>query len=88
MKRQRQQQRPKERQPQYLVPEHDPNDMSLDVPRDWTPEQAAAVFEILDHLQVRIWGRYGPWIQQVLWEKQMTSKPLGAAEIDQDDVPF
>ena len=74
--------------PQYLVLEHDPNNMTLNVPRDWTPEQAAAVFEIIDHLQVRIWGRYGPWIQQVLWEKQMTPKPFSADQIDQDDVPF
>jgi len=74
--------------PQYLVPGHDPNDMTLNVPLDWTPEQAAAVFEILDHLQVRIWGRYGPWIQQVLWEKQMAPKPFSADQIDQDDVPF
>ena len=74
--------------PQYLVPGHDPNDMTLNVPLDWTPEQAAAVFEILDHLQVRIWGRYGPWIQQVLWEKQMTPKPFSADQINQDDVPF
>ena len=74
--------------PQYPVPEHDPSNMTLNVPRDWTPEQAAAVFEILDHLQVRIWGRYGPWIQQVLWEKQMTPKPFSADQIDQDDVPF
>ena len=36
----------------------------------------------------RIWGRYGPWIQQVLWEKQMTQKPFSADQIDQDDVPF
>lgn len=82
----RQQQRQKA--PQCLVPEHDPNDMTLDVPRDWTPQQAAAVFEILDHLQVRIWGRYGPWIQQVLLEKQMAPKPFSTDEIDQDDVPF
>ena len=84
MKRQQQRQQA----PQRLVPEHDPNDMTLDVPRDWTPAQAAAVFEILDHLQVRIWGRYGPWIQQILWEKQMTQKPFSADKIDQDDVPF
>jgi len=82
----RDQRQPKD--PQYLVPAHDPNDMTLDVPRDWSPEQAAAVFEILDHLQVRIWGRYGPSIQQVLWEKQMSPKPFGADEIEQDDVPF
>lgn len=74
--------------PQYPVPEHDPSNMALNVPLHWTPEQAAAVFEILDHLQVRIWGRYGLWIQQVLWEKQMTPKPFSSDQIDQDDVPF
>lgn len=74
--------------PQYLVPEHDPNNMTLNVPRDWTPEQAAAVFEILDHLQVRIWGRYGPLIQQALWEKQMPPKAFSINDLDLGDVPF
>ncbi len=80
------QQQPKA--PLYLVPEHDPNDMTLNVPRDWTPEQAAAVFEILDHLQVRIWGRYGPSIQQVLWDKQMAPKAFSIDDLDQSEVPF
>ncbi len=78
----------KQQRSKALVPEHDPNNMTLDVPDDWTPEQAAAVFEILDQLQVRNWGRYGPWIQQVLWEKQMPPKRFSADEIDEDDVPF
>ena len=74
--------------PQYLVPEHDPNNMTLNVLRDWTPEQAAAVFEILDHLQVRIWGRYGPLIQQALWEKHMPPKAFSINDLDLGDVPF
>lgn len=83
MKRQCKQERSK-----ALAPEHDPNNMTLDVPRDWTPMQAAAVFETLDLLQVRIWGRYGPSIQQVLWEKQMAPKSFSTDEIEERDVPF
>ena len=74
--------------PQYPVPEHDPSNMALNVPRDWSPEQAAAVFGILDPLQGRIWDRYGPSIQHALWEKQMAPKAFSINDLDPGDVPF
>ncbi|HTJ92830.1 MAG TPA: hypothetical protein VL424_06935 [Pararobbsia sp.] len=40
--------------------------LSFVVPEDWTPEQALAVFELLDDLRELICTRYLPDIQQVL----------------------
>lgn len=31
----------------------------------WTPEQARAVFEVIDDLREQIWRHYGPQIQQL-----------------------
>jgi hypothetical protein len=30
----------------------------------WTPEQAMAVYELLDDLRAQIWRHYGPQLQQ------------------------
>jgi len=43
----------------------------ITLPADWSPEQAAAVFEIHDELRERVWAHYGPQIHQVLREQQM-----------------
>ena len=40
------------------------------IPTLWTPEQALAVFELLDDLQEKIWTRYGGQIQALLSEEQ------------------
>ncbi len=39
---------------------------------NWTPEQAAAVFELIDDLREQIWRRYGAQIQAVLREQRGT----------------
>jgi hypothetical protein len=57
------------------------------LPTDWSPEQAAAVFEILDELREQLWARYGLQIQQVLRE-QRTAPITAAPHIDDADVPF
>jgi hypothetical protein len=36
-----------------------PLTIPLDIPVYWTPEQAFAVVELLDHLRNRIWAQYG-----------------------------
>ena len=58
------------------------------LPTDWSPEQAVAVFEILDELRERVWAHYGPQIQQVLRQEQCTAANLQAGTIDEADVPF
>ena len=58
------------------------------LPSDWSPEQAAAVFEILDELRERVWARYGRQIQQVMREQRSTVTPTAPGDIDEADVPF
>lgn len=60
---------------------------SIMLPTDWSPDQAVAVFEILDALREHVWARYGLQIQQVLREQRSTAIPA-AADIDDTDVPF
>jgi hypothetical protein len=62
---------------------------SITLPTHWSPEQAVAVFEILDELRDHVWARYGLQIQQVLRDQRSTALPAaGDIDIDEDDVPF
>ena len=60
---------------------------SITLPIHWSPEQAVAVFEILDELREHVWARYGLQIQQVLRDERSTAAPT-AHDIDEADVPF
>lgn len=62
--------------------------MPMTLPIDWSPEQAVAVFEILDELRERVWAHYGLQIQQVLRGQQRTAAHDAADDIDEADVPF
>ena len=62
--------------------------VSITLPTDWSPEQAVAVFEILDELRERVWARYGLQIQHVLREQRCTTRPNAADNIDDADVPL
>ena len=62
---------------------------SITLPTHWTPEQAVAVFEILDELREHVWARYGVQIQQVLRDERSTADlATGDIDIDEADVPF
>lgn len=51
----------------------------------WTPEQALAVWELLDDLRDRVWTHYGWAIQNLMREQHMTDESLD----DYDpDLPF
>ena len=60
---------------------------SITLPTHWSPEQAVAVFEILDELRKHVWARYGLQIQQVLRDERSTAAPT-AHDIDKAGVPF
>lgn len=51
-----------------LLPSGRTRGLSFVVPEDWTPEQALAVFELLDDLREVICARYLPDMRQVLRE--------------------
>ena len=62
---------------------------SITLPTHWSPEQAAAVFEMLDELREQVWACYGLQIQQVLRDERSTAiTALGDIAIDDADVPF
>ena len=47
--------------------------VSVEIPATWTPEQALAVFELLDEIRDKIWSRYGVRLQDLLQERQTSS---------------
>jgi hypothetical protein len=49
------------------------------IPDDWTPEQAQAVFEVLDDLRERLWEHYALPLQELYRQQRMpdeTDPPL------------
>lgn len=62
---------------------------SITLPTHWSPEQAVAVFEILDELREHVWAHYCLQIQQVLRDERSTAiAAAGDIDIDDADVPF
>ena len=51
----------------------------------WTPEQALAVWELLDDLRERIWTHYGTAIQDLLRQQRVSTESFD--DYDQD-LPF
>lgn len=55
---------------------------------DWSPEQALAVFELLDDLREVICNRYQLELFALLREQRCPQTPSASASIDQTDPPF
>ena len=68
---------------------HQPSGLSSGLPfkvdANWTPEQAQAVWELLDDMRERVWIHYGSAIENLLQEQCNTHQPLD--DLDQD-LPF
>jgi hypothetical protein len=64
-----------------------PLTVPLAVPAYWTPDEALAVFELIDDLRDRIWSIYRPDLQHLMGQ-QRQPKPGDPREIDEDDLPF
>jgi hypothetical protein len=56
--------------------------VSVEIPATWTPEQALAVFELLDEIRDKIWSRYSGSLQDLLQEQQRSSGD------DDSELPF
>ena len=54
------------------------------IPTTWTPEQALAVFELIDDLRDRLWSLHGRQIQDLL-EQEQGSAPNNALRADPGD---
>ena len=64
-----------------------PHANPLAIPTYWTPEQAIAVFELVDDLRETIWSIYQTNPQD-LTRQQRQSPAVDRIEIDDDDLPF
>ncbi len=59
------------------------------IPASWTPEQALAVFELLDELRDRVWATHGCHIQELLQQEQtVATRDLHSSEPTRDDPSF
>ncbi len=45
----------------------------VEIPATWTPEQALAVFELLDEIKEKIWALYSGRLQDLFQEQQQSS---------------
>jgi len=48
--------------------------VDVEIPATWTPEQALAVFELLDDIKEKIWALYSCRLQDLLQEQQQSSR--------------
>jgi len=61
---------------------------TIELPLDWSPDQALAVFEILGALREHLWIYYGMEIQNALRLQQSVPAPYVPSNLDDKDVPF
>ena len=43
--------------------------LTVEIPRSWTPEEALAVFELIDDLRDKVWALYNLQLQHMLREQ-------------------
>jgi len=60
--------------------------IALQIPTYWTPEQAFAVFQLIDDLRDAIWQCYGPQIQDEYRDQFQST--TDSADKGQRDPPF
>lgn len=64
-----------------------PLTIALEIPAYWTPDEALAVFELVDELHNRIWSIYRNELQDLICH-QRQNKLENLFKIDHDDPPF
>jgi hypothetical protein len=63
------------------------NTIPLQIPTSWTPEQAFAVFELIDELRDAIWRCYALQLQEE-YRDDFQHRAAKHDPIDPDDLPF
>ena len=75
-----------------MKPRHLPSGRQHGLPfifaKDWTPEEALAVFELIDDLRQRIWDHYQIPIQDLLRAQRQTHPNANPSSDDIHDPPF
>jgi hypothetical protein len=72
----------------WLLPSGRQRGLPFILPEDWTPQQALAVFELLDDLRELIWVHYQIPIQDLLREQYQPLSPADASATRTSDPPF
>lgn len=68
----------------FDVPEHLPiDDLPLEIPLDWSAQQALAAYEWLEQLREWVWLLYAEDIQELLRDRTSVQPPAG-----NDDPPL
>ena len=71
-----------EERPAHLRP------LIVEISRFWSPEQALAVFELIDDLRDKILAVHGNQIRELLREQRGFLDPGGRGDARDDDQPF
>lgn len=71
--------------PKPLLPSGRRRGLAFLVPDDWTPEQALAVFELLDDLLAVITDAYGDQLNDILRKQRSQEQPTTT---ENDDDPL
>ncbi len=61
--------------------------IEFSIPAYWTPEQALAVFDVVNDLSDKIWDHYGNKILDLLPE-HYGRRSLTRRKLNPDDIPF
>ena len=65
------------------------SDASLQVPCDWTPEEALIVYEYLREMTAAVWERYEAVLLPLVRDDPIVQKPTQLDLLDPDDeLPF
>jgi hypothetical protein len=62
--------------------------LSFLIPDDWTPEQAQAVYELLDDLREVIWAHYQLPLQDLYRQQRLPAPQADHPETEGDEPPF
>jgi len=57
--------------PEHLRP------LTVEIPRSWTPEEALAVFELIDDLRDKVWDLYNLQLQDLLRQQCVPRREVG-----------
>jgi hypothetical protein len=58
------------------------------IPAHWSPEQALAVFELLDDLREQIWQHYQLQLLELLHEQRLPHEDCPSLNLPFQDPPF
>ena len=58
------------------------------LPAHWSPEQALAVFELLDDLREQIWHHYQLQLLELLHEQRLPPEDCANLSLPFDEPPF